>query len=426
MTRISFLYGDREIEFEYDPERWEVLVPPETDLLPVSKNDILVSMANPIDGQPLEEIIDVGERVIIAVSDTTRSTGSERVLPLLVGRLIECGLRASDISIIFSTGIHRPPTEVEKRQLLGNAIFEAVINYEHKSEERAELAYLGDTRMGTRVEINRRLVEADHVILTGAIGFHYFAGFTGGRKSVLPGLASSDAIKHNHLLALDFGGEQVRRRSGVGPGRLGGNLVHEDMEEACALLAPSFLVNTVLNEQGEIVQLFCGDWRNAHRFGCAEYANNHTAGITEKRDLVIAGCGGWPKDINLIQSHKGLDMAVGALKEGGDIILLAECREGLGRNDFLKWFEEPAKGSAAIAERLRTDYQVNGQTAWALATKTERYRITLVSDLPEEAVRRMGMCPAKDLAEALAALPSNTDGYLIPYAKEVIPLVQQI
>src|SRR5205085_8213055 len=174
----------------------------------------------------------------------------------------------------------------------------------------------------------------------GAIGFHYFAGFTGGRKSILPGLASYGAIRQNHLLALDFDSDSVRRRAGVGPGRLDGNAVHEDMQQACAMLAPSFLINTVLNERREIVQVFCGDWRNAHRLGCAEYAGRHTAYMDEKRDIVIASCGGSPKDINLIQAHKALDMATWALKDGGDLILLARCQEGTGRDDFLRWFEK--------------------------------------------------------------------------------------
>src|SRR5262249_34539095 len=157
---------------------------------------------------------------------------SERIVPLLVGRLIECGLRARDISIIFSTGIHRRPTEQEKRQLISDSIFEAVKTVDHEPDDPGELTTLGTTSAGTPVEINCRLVEADHVILTGSIGFHYFAGFTGGRKSALPGLASTEAIKRNHLLAIDFDNGRARRRSGVGTGRLFGNPVHEDMEQA--------------------------------------------------------------------------------------------------------------------------------------------------------------------------------------------------
>jgi nickel-dependent lactate racemase len=239
----------------------------------------------------------------------------------------------------------------------------------------------------------------------------------------LPGLASKAAIEHNHLLALDFENGAPRRRAGVGNGRLDGNLVNEDMREAASMLAPSFLINTIMNERHEIVQIFCGDWYTAHRHGCAEYANRHTATIEEKRDLVIASCGGWPKDINLIQAHKSLDTAIGALKEGGNIILLAECSEGTGRDDFLKWFE--LGNTAAIAERLRTSYQVNGQTAWALASKTERFQVTLVSQLPEDVVRRMGMRPAANLESALANLPKGSSGYIIPHATEVIPVVRK-
>lgn len=424
MAKIALAYGHRELEFNYDPAQWDVLVPPQSGLEPLTKNDILVAMANPIDGQPLEEILDIGERIVVVVSDNTRTTGSERVLPLLFGRLIECGIRATDISILFATGIHRQPTEEEKRALLTDTIYQSINHFQHDANNRAEIVDLGVTRFDTPVEINRRLVEADHVILTGSIGYHYFAGFTGGRKSVLPGLASARAIEKNHLLALDFTAGAARRRNGVGPGRLDGNAVHEDMQQACSLLAPSYLINTILNEEREIVQIFCGDWLTAHRRGCAEYADRHSAKIKEKREIVIASCGGWPKDINMIQAHKAIDMAVSALQEGGDLILLAECEDGLGRNDFLQWFQP---GSAqAMAERLRTNYQVNGQTAWSLATKAERFRITVVSKLSKEVLTHLGLQAASDLESALSELVPDRSGYIIPNATEVIPIVVKL
>jgi len=424
LAKIFLPYGQNAIEFNYDATKLTLLTPTSIANESLSQDDISVAMTHPVDGQPLEDIIDIGENVVIVVSDTTRASGSEKVVPLLVGRLLQCGLKFNNITILFATGIHRLLNDIEKRQLITDEIFYSIKNFDHNPDNYDDLVYLDDTSYGTPVELNRRLVEADHIILTGSIGFHYFAGFTGGRKSVFPGLASSKSIKHNHLLALDFADGVARRRTGVGAGRLDKNPVHEDMQEAVRMLAPSFLVNTVVNKQQEIVGVFCGDWQIAHRRGCAEYAAQHTVYIEEKRDFVIASAGGAPRDINLVQSHKALDMAVGALKDGGHIILCAECPEGYGNSEFLEWLK--LGSSAKMGEKLQTDYQINGQTAWAFANKIERFQVILVSQLPSDEVRQLGMHPAKDLTTAMSLVPKNLSGYLIPYACEAIPLVKKV
>jgi nickel-dependent lactate racemase len=281
---------------------------------------------------------------------------------------------------------------------------------------------LGVTARGTPIEINRALVEYSHVILTGAIGFHYFAGFTGGRKSICPGLASARTIAATHLLALDL--ERGGRRPGVGAGRLDGNAVHEECERIAAEVAPSFLINTWTDERGRAVRVYTGDWRTAHRHACAEYAEAHILKIAEKRPLVVASCGGAPSDINLIQAHKTLDMAAHACREGGTIILMAECADGLGSRDFLKWFA--ASDSRELEARLiqPENYEVSGQTAWALLTKAERFRVLLVSNLAEADVQRMRLAPARTLADAIAQTGDITrPGYIIRRGAAYLPVV---
>jgi nickel-dependent lactate racemase len=169
--------------------------------------------------------------------------------------------------------------------------------------------------------------------------------------------------------------------------------------------------------------LFCGDWRLAHRAACEHYLDHHSTVIQEQRDVVIASCGGFPYDINLIQAHKALDMASHACKDGGTIVLLAECSDGLGRSDFLKWFE--SRDSRALAERLRTEYEVNGQTAWALLTKAERYRVCLVSELPDEQVKLMRMTPVRSIAEALEGVRDRT-GFIMPRGAAILPRVETV
>ena len=191
------------------------------------------------------------------------------------------------------------------------------------------------------------------MIITGAIGFHYFAGFTGGRKSICPGLASARTIEATHRLALDFvnGG----RRAGVGTGLLDGNAVHQECERVAALIDPRFSINSVVDERGRAIRVYAGEWRAAHQVGCSEYLISHSVGIGKQREVVIASCGGSPYDLNLIQAHKALDMAAHACSDGGTIVLLAECSDGFGHPTFLKWFEE--RGSKALERRLRDAYR---------------------------------------------------------------------
>ena len=419
MTHIDLGYGRGVLSFEYDEARFRVLAPETGEELPLSDAEIGAALDDPIDSPPLEDIVTPGETALIVVSDATRATASASVVHLLVRRLVELGIHPGDIRIIFATGIHRPVTAPEKRELLTPFVVQRIRTLDHDANDAAQHAELGTTERGTPIELNRALVDYSHVILTGAVRFHYFAGFTGGRKSVCPGLASARTIAATHLHALDF--EHGHRRAGVGSGRLDGNAVHEECERIAAEIAPSFLINTVVDEQGRAVRVYAGDWRLAHRRACAEYATTHAVKIAEKRPLVIAGCGGAPHDINLIQAHKALDMAAHACAEGGTIVLVAACEEGFGRPDFLKWFET---GSASqLAATLRESYEVNGQTAWSLLDKAERFRIHLVSQLDDEDVRRMRLIPARTLAEALAAASDARDGYVMPHGAALMPFV---
>jgi nickel-dependent lactate racemase len=421
MGLIELAYGRGTISFDDAEGHFRVLAPVEAgDEQPLSDAEMGVAIDNPLDSQPLEDILSPGESVLIVVSDATRATASAQVVNLLVRRLISLSVAPSDLRVIFATGIHRRVTDAERRELLTPFITQRVRTIDHDADDAQQHVSLGTTERGTPVEVNRALTEHSHVILTGAINFHYFAGFTGGRKSVCPGLASARTIMATHLQAFDF--ETGGRRAGVGTGRLDGNAVHEECERVAAEVAPSFLINTVVDERGRAVRLYAGDWRTAHRHACAEFADTHTINIEEKRPVVIASCGGAPYDINLIQAHKALDMATYACAEGGDIVLVAECAEGLGRADFSDWFD--AADSRSLAARLKERYAVNGQTAWALLTKAERFDVHLVSQLPDEQVKKMRMTPARTIEEALARIGGGDEGYVMPRGAHFMPVVK--
>jgi nickel-dependent lactate racemase len=417
MTReFDLPYGSISLKFVADEKRFSLITDESTSETPLTDVQIGAAFDSPIASHPLDEIAGSDDSVLMVVSDVTRATASAHVVNLMVRRLVQAGVSPGNMAVIFATGIHRHVTEQEKAELLTPFIVQRMRTLQHDAYDSAKLFSLGTTTNGVQVELNSALKEFSRVILIGGINFHYFAGFTGGRKSICPGLASAKTIEATHMLALDF--EAGGRKAGVGPGLLNGNAVHEECERISELVAPAFGVNTIVDEKKRAVNIFCGDWRLAHRAGCKHYMARHSVAISEKRDVVIASCGGFPHDINLIQAHKALDMAAHACKDGGTIILLAECREGLGRPDFLKWFD--AADSRSLENRLRNSYEVNGQTAWALLTKAERYRICLVSKLPDDEVKLMRMVPAHTLVEALDQIRSG-DSFVMPRGAAVLP-----
>jgi lactate racemase len=419
MPEIELGYGRGSLAFDYTEARYRVLDRRDAhEGAALSDVEIGASLDAPTGSPALEEIISPNESVLIVVSDATRASASAQVVNLLVRRLVQTGVAPPDINIIFATGIHRKVTTAEKRELLTPFIVQRIRTLDHDAYDSSKLVSIGMTNAGAPVEVNRALKDHDHVILTGAIGFHYFAGFTGGRKSICPGLASARTVEATHMLALDF--ERGGRREGVRPGLLDGNAVHEECDRIAGLINPSFLINAVVDERGRALRIYAGDWRAAHRAACREYADSRTLKIDSKRPLVIVSCGGRPYDINLIQAHKALEMAAHACLEGGAIILVAECADGLGRADFLKWFE--AQDSRALESRLKEAYEVNGQTAWSLLVKTERFRVHLVSGLADEDVRQMRMIPSRSIMEAVAQISSDTEGYIMPRGAALLPV----
>ncbi len=416
-NEFKLAYGHGSITFLADDDRFSVIDESTSDP-PLTDVQIGAAFDSPIASPPLDEIAGNDDSVLLVVSDATRATASAQVVNLLVRRLVQNGVSPANIAAIFATGIHRRVTEEEKRELLTPFIVQRIRMLDHDAYDETRLSSIGTTPNGGSIAVNSALREFSRVIVIGGISFHYFAGFTGGRKSICPGLASAGTIEATHILAFDF--ESGGRKAGVGTGLLDGNAVHEECERVAELVAPAFVINTVVDEQQRAVRIFAGDWRLSHRAGCDDYLQRHSFKISEKRDVVIVSCGGAPHDINLIQAHKALDMAAHACKDGGTIVLLAECRDGLGRSDFLKWFDAP--DSRSLENRLRNGYEVNGQTAWSLLTKTERYRVCLISELRDEQVEKMRMVPVRSIAEALDQAGSGA-GFVMPRGAAVLPRV---
>lgn len=406
MPQINLKYGKSHIPFEFDENRFEILGN-STDEPPLSDAEIGKKLDQPIDSKLIEDIVQSGETVLIVVPDATRNVACGQVINILVRRLIASGTMPYEINVIFSTGIHREVTEEEKQEILTPFIAQRIKTFNHNATDLMQFLHLGETSGGIPIELNRKLSEYDHTILIGGVTFHYFAGFTGGRKLICPGLASSRTISETHKLA--FNCETLERRNGVEVGKLNENPVHESFMEVAEKMPPTFAISTFVDDKGELIDLYCGNWKTSHEKACEAYSENYSIAITEKRDSVIVSCGGSPFDTNLIQAHKALEVASSVCNAGGTIYFLAECANGLGRNDFINWFE--AISSEKLAENLCEKYQVNGQTAWSLLRKAEKFNIKIVANLVEEITDKMRLEKVSDLS----SIDKNKRGYILPF-----------
>lgn len=418
---MELKYGEKSLPLTLQPENLLGLIKAEPASIAASPEELINTA---LDGcQSLIAQIKPSEHVVIVTSDITRYSGSELYLPLLVGRLNAAGVADSAITIVIALGIHRKQTEAEHRRIVGS-LYGRIRVIDHECDDPGKLVTVGITTCGIEVSINRTVAEAEHLILTGTIGFHYFAGFGGGRKSILPGVASRAACMASHFNVLNPG-EGRGKNSFAVTGKLENNPVHSAMVEACAMVQPDFILNTVLSPQKSIIGVFAGHWRDAHESGCRFYAENFTRPLQKLADLAVVSCGGFPKDINLIQAHKSMEYGSQSLKDGGVMILLAECRDGYGNATFFNWFR--FSDLSSFEKRLRSHYEINGQTAYSQLQKALRFRIILVSKLPPEEVRTMRMIPAATLDEALqmakAMLPEDFSAYVVQEGGTVLPVV---
>jgi nickel-dependent lactate racemase len=423
LSPMQLRYGDTTFPLQIPPEH---LLGELRIVNPFSDAPLQIIERAIADCEPYISSLAPGERVVIVTSDITRYTGSEIYLPLLVERLNRAGIHDRDMEIIIALGIHRRQTELEHKKIVGS-LHGRIRVTDHDCDDPGKLAYLGNTSAGIGVEINRAVAEADRVIVTGTIGFHYFAGFGGGRKSILPGVASRKACMASHFAVLNpapGSGKNPLAATGV----LDGNPVHQAMTEACAMVAPAFVFNTVLAPDKRIIAAFAGDWREKHLEGCRYYGEHFSCTVGEQADLVIVSCGGFPKDINFIQAHKSMEYGSRALKDRGVMILLARCSDGYGHDTFYRWFR--FKDLALFEHELREHYEINGQTAYSTLQKAQRFRIILVSDLPPAEVEQMGMLPASTLDEALDKganmLPRDYTAYVIPEGGNVLPVLKTV
>ncbi|WP_425806465.1 nickel-dependent lactate racemase [Desulfitobacterium sp. Sab5] len=368
---------------------------------------------------PFNQLFTARDKVTIVVSDVTRLVKLHEFLPHIVKRLNNLGISDEDILILVATGTHRNQTPEEHQKIVGEELFNHLTIVDHDCD-RSEMVYVGTTPRGTVVEVNKWVVDRK-VILTGGIVHHLMAGFGGGRKSILPGVSSRRTIAQNHLHSLDP--EEAHSNPLIGVGALEGNPLHEDMVDAARFVNPEFLVNAIIHTNGRIARIVGGHWLEAWEDGCQWADEKFGVPIAKQADLVIASCGGFPKDISLYQGVKSLFNAALAVKPGGTILLLAECRDGAGADEFFGWSKPLVQGT--LDPDLRKNFTIPGYIFYAAVEASAKAKVVLYSTIDPELVKPMGIHGANSLEEALKLAGVNQDRQdilLMPYGGATIPL----
>lgn len=373
MVEVWLPFGETEVCARIPTRNFlGVIQPKERNGTLSSLEEIKRAMKEPIGTEELSEMVKPGDTVAIVVDDVTRATPSHLIVPPILNNLNSAGVNDKDVTILFACGMHRAVQATEIEKLVGEVAYQRVKVLNHDCTAKDQV-YLGTTSFGTEVYVNKVFAEADVRILTGDVDLHYYAGYGGGRKSVLPGISSSQTIQKNHAMLL-----HPKAETGV----LQGNPVHEDMVEAAKLANVNFILNIVTNSKKEVVKAFAGDVNHAFYEGVKLVDEMYKVPIKRKAEVLIVSPGGYPFDINLYQAHKCLENVLNVVKKEGVIILVAECPEGHGHEVFFEWMTK-FNNLTEMEKELRTRFILGGHKAYYLKRALQKVDIILVSIMPD-------------------------------------------
>lgn len=389
--RLEVPYGHDLVALEVPEANLLAVVEPVEVRASASGTDLVAAaLADPVGTGRLRDRCRPGSRVVVVTSDLTRPCPSDVLLLPVLAELNAGGVADDDITVVVALGLHRPMAVPELDEALGPEVVRRVRVLNH---DPANTVRVGATSRGTPVEIFRPVVEADIRVCIGNVEFHYFAGFSGGAKAVLPGCASEASITANHALMVE---------PAATAGRLEGNPLREDLEEGVDLIGVDFLLNVVVDARHAIVAAVAGDVTAAHRRACAVVRERGVVAVPGTADIVVVGAGGHPTDLNLYQAQKALDNAAGVVRDGGIVVWVAQCGEGFGSQVFESWLRSAAS-PADVLRRIQERFVLGGHKAAAIAGVQQRARVFLVTQIDPVAVRECGLEPFADLASAMAA-----------------------
>lgn len=414
MAIIKIPYGDSSLELVIRDNMKVVKSEKETEISDFgdSKEMIREAIASPLQSKSLKELCKNKKNCVIVVDDQTRDTPTKLMVEVLV-EIIEEYIR--DIKIIFATGTHRAPKSDEIEWILGRDLLEKVQIDHHDYDSPDNLVFFGKTSYGTPVYINKTYLSSDMKIITGDVSLHYYAGFGGGRKSIIPGLAGRDTIKKNHSLLLD---------KNAFMGNLKDNPVHLDMLEIINkhnefyTVYPDFSLNIIAGNGRKISNAASGDLNTVFNYLVKIAKRIMIFDIKDRFDSIIVGAGGHPRDINLYQAVKALEMVKYGVKPCGNIVLVAECPEGIGNDVFERWMHE-CVDLDETEERIKSCFELGGHKAYHLRNILKRNKIYLLSNLDKKIVKEWGMIPIESLDDISNVLKDGKVG-IIPSADFMI------
>lgn len=393
-----------------------ILVPNAMNIVEKGKIVVERALKKPIGTPRLSQIARQGEKIAIIASDITRPSPSHEIIPPILEELWLAGISPKDVTVVFALGSHRPHTADEMKKLVGKEVFSQVRCVDGDPDD---FVHMGKTKMGTPVDVTRIVAEADRRIGTGNIEYHYFAGYSGGAKAIMPGVSTRAAIQSNHSRMV---------LPAAAAGRMEGNPIRQDIEEAIRFCPLDFIVNVVLDEHKEIIHAAAGHFIHAHREGCGFLDKLYLKEIGERADIVVTSQGGAPKDINLYQVQKALDNARHAVKKGGIVILAGSCKEGMGEKTFEEWMRT-SDSPEEIIERIQKDFRLGGHKAAAIAMVLRDAEIYLVSEMEKDFVESIFLRHFDTVQSALdaafARLGEDASVLVMPYGGSTLPAVKK-
>ena len=381
--------------------------------------EVLRSLRDPIGTPPLAEMVKGVQSVAVVVNDHTRKTPTRLILPPVLDELNEAGIPDSAVTVIFGCGTHRDVTQEEADYLLGNHCCDRVKweNHQHLGDD---LVNLGDNGLGNTVWINKTFVEADFRLLIGDIEFHYYAGYSGGRKSVLPAVAGDKTIQHNHAQLL---------HPNASTGNLVDNPIHEDMVASARMAKTDFIVNTVNNTKREIVRSFAGDLEGAHLEGIKMVDSMYKVNLPQLADIVVVSSGGAPKDLDIYQGTKSVDNALRAVRKGGALVALLEAPEGLGHQVFNSWIREYGT-LEELEDQVKHAFVLGGHKAYYIRKYNAHAKVFLVTSLDHDMVEGiLGLTKPADFQEAIDMafdhVGHDAKVLVIPVGDKILPCLPE-
>lgn len=383
-----------------------------------SESIVECALQNPINSGGIEDIVESGDTIALVIDDHTRNIPYDEIIPPVLKRLHSKGVSKDDISFFIATGTHRASTAEEIDRMVGKDI---CTNYRFISHDcdSNDHVYLGKTSRGSKVELNSQYFNTDKKILLGDINLHYFAGYGGGRKSVVPGLSSRECIENNHKLMLD---------KYATSGKLAGNPLHEDLTEAVRMSGVDFILNVVKDRNGKLIEGFSGDLEDAFLKGTELVKSLYMINTGEEVDALFISAGGYPYDIDFHQSLKALENTIGCVKKNGTVYLSASCQDGVGyKNNKFQEFMNLYENKCQVEKAIKNRYVHGGHKAFYLYKALEKVNLKMISDMPFDELNKFKIHGAKrptdvDLnahSHLCSLYGNNYTSYVIPNANSI-------